>query len=162
MLNRLRVEPPAILLFMDNLTQSFYRTARENWLHARTAHTASLEISNAGLLRMEAFHLAFPCHLCIIRRTIFVILFFSCLENSLYSAQMHFINIGLHWAIFARPLFVNDLAFSAYSTLTKWFSILNGIGFLIVTNFHHSARSIPIFQLFCILLEKSRFNKVSA
>ena len=80
MLDRLRVEPTALLfqIFTENIKQSMYRTARENWLHARTAHTASLEISNAGLLRMETFHLVFPCRPCIIRCKIFAIWFFSC------------------------------------------------------------------------------------
>ena len=66
MLDRLRVEPPAILLFMDNLTQSFYRTARENWLHARTAHTGSLEYSYVGLHKIETFHLVSTCLHCLV------------------------------------------------------------------------------------------------
>ena len=41
------------------------------------------------------------------------------------------------------------------STLTPWFSIPNGIGFLMVTNLRHSARSILIFRQYCVLSEKS-------
>ena len=160
MLNRLRVEPPAILLFMDNLTQSFYRTARENWLHARTAHTGSLEYSYVGLHKIETFHLVSTCLHCLVSVQHF---------RNLVLLMLGELPVQRICAFYKYRSSLTNFCTSDFCKRSRLFCVLNSDTMvldsewhwiLIVTNFRHSARSILIFRQYCVLSERSQFNTI--